>query len=232
MTIALTKIMSRRQNRSFVSKVPRSTKRRAGRTQVSETPLRLHVRGVDVSPEFPERARALLGRRLGRFGTHIERAVVRVKNLNGKRGGVDTLCRIELTVAGRRSVFVEERALDADQALARAAASVARAMARSVERVGLRTPAPTRTPAPPAPIPRSTSSAPAAEPRRERPRRHGMVYVLETSATKPSRKSTRKSANRLKGGSKKMRRTQRKKHSPKARAARAQRQRQRSRIAR
>jgi hypothetical protein len=52
-------------------------------------------------------------------------------------------------------------------------------------------------------------------------RLRGMGYTLEDSATKPSRKSTRKSANRAKSGSKLGRRQRSKLHAPKARATRA-----------
>jgi hypothetical protein len=58
-------------------------------------------------------------------------------------------------------------------------------------------------------------------------RRRRMGYALEDSAAKPSRKSTRKSANRAKSGSKLARRQRRKVRSPKARATRAKIQRQR-----
>ena len=228
-------VMSARASKKFVAKMPRSTKQRAGRTRVTETPLRIRVSGVDLTPAVEKRTRALLGRRLARFGTFIERAEVRFKDVNGPaRGGVDTRCRIKLTVSRRPSVFVEERALDANRALTRAGSSVARAMARSVEREGLPTLAPTRAaPAAPSPAARPKSQeAPAAAQGRRRPNRRGMIYVLEESATKPSRKSTRKSANRQKGGSKLQRRTQRRKHTPKARASRAQSNRARSRAGR
>lgn len=48
-----------------------------------------------------------------------------------------------------------------------------------------------------------------------------MGYTLEDSAGKPSRKATRKSANRAKGGSKLARRQKRRLRAPKARATRA-----------
>jgi hypothetical protein len=207
-----------------------------GRTPISETPLRIRASGVAVTPAMAKATSALLGRRLARFGTFIERVDVRFKDVNGPRGGIDTVARIHLRVQGRPPVFVEERAVDANRALSRAALSVTRAMDRSVGKVGLRTPAHAR----PAPTVASTPSASRTTSRgaspaqrtRKPPRRRGMVYRLETSATKPSRKSTRKSANRLKGASKLSRRTRRAKQSPKARATRAQAQRRRSRAGR
>jgi hypothetical protein len=228
--------MSPQTAKRLTVKQPRPAKRYAGRTRLAETPLRLHMSGVELTREAEERKRVLLVRRLARFGTFIERADVRFKGIDSpRRGGEDVRCRINLAVSGRPSVFVEERARDAERAFSRAAASVSRAMARSVERKGLTAPPATR------PLPKKSRAARRSRPEaitpepsgsKDRPRRRGMVYVLEESNTRPSRKSTRKSANRKKGGSKLFRRTQRRKHSPKARASRAKSQRQRSRVGR
>jgi hypothetical protein len=210
------------------------------------------VSGVNLPEDFGWYARELLGRRLGRFATHIERATVRFKDVNGPRGGVDTLCRIQLTVSHRPTVLVENRAVDAEAALKRSATAAANAMGRSVGRAGLRTPAPTVAPEPPEeeqaaePSPRKTSAkrrSPAgrrvARKGRRRPggparaagqakrTRRKMGYKLEQSATKPSRKSTRKGIHKKKSGSKLGRRQAAKVRSPKARATRARVQRQR-----
>jgi hypothetical protein len=205
-------------------------KRKAGRTSISETPLRIRVSGVDLTPEVKDGTHALLGRRLARFGPWIERVDVRFKDINGPaRGGPDTRCRINLTVSGRPAVFAEERAHDVDRALFRAASSVSRAMARSVERKGLSAPSLTRPAPRPAPATRSRGNGDATPEPRGRRRIRGMVYKLEESATTPSRKSSRKSKSGLKTGNKLARRTQRRKHAPKARAARAQLQRREAR---
>ena len=116
-----------------------------------------------MTPAIEKRTRTLLGRRLARFGTLIERVDVRFKDVNGPRGGADTVARIHLSVQGRPAVFVEERALDAERALARAAVTVTRAMDRSVGKRGLRTPAPTRRPSTRT---ASRPSKPAARPSR------------------------------------------------------------------
>jgi hypothetical protein len=257
--------------RKFARKVPRALKVRSGRTRVAETPLRIRLSDVDLAEDFGPSARALLARRLGRFATHIERATVRIEDASNRRGGAGMVCRIKLTVSGRPSVLVEGRGPDAKTAFARAAASIARAMERSVERVRMPTPAPThplpprrRTPnSPPATRPKGGSfigrrvgraqanlRRAAHRPRGRRDewldtslpgvsetdrkagggssaarntklRTRGMGYTLEDSARKPSRKSTRKSANRAKSGSKLSRRQRRSAHAPKARATRA-----------
>ncbi len=267
----------------FARKTPKARRAKAGRTRISETPLDIRVSGVHLPDGFGPDARMLLGRRLGRFATHIERATVRFEDVNGPRGGVDTVCRIQLTVSGRPPVLVSRHAVDAPTALKRSATAAAQAMDRSVSRAGMRTPAPTaanrgrpaRTPR--RGTARATSQWPedgslvgrrvgrsrakveraASRPEKQRrdvfidtaapgvsetDRKAGggssaarntklrgarMGYTLEDSAGKPSRKSTRKSANRAKSGSKLARRQKRKVRSPKARATRAKIQRQR-----
>jgi hypothetical protein len=264
---------------AFARKTPRAKRARAGRTRVSETPLDVRVSGVEVPDGFGADARALLGRRLGRFATHIERATVRLEDINGPRGGVDTVCRIQLTVSGRPPVLVARNAVDAPTALRRSATAAAQAMDRSIGRAGRRTPRPThpapsraagRTRRDAAPWPedgslvgrrvgRSRRKVVRAASRPEKRRRDRFIdtaapgvsetdrkagggssaarntklrlarmgYTLEDSAGKPSRKSTRKSANRAKSGSKLARQQKRRIRSPKARATRAKIQRQR-----
>jgi hypothetical protein len=264
--------MSRRLPGDFARKVPRAQKASAGRTRVAETPLHIRVRGVHLPEGFGPQARALLGRRLARFATHIERASVRLEDVNGPRGGVDTVCRIQLAVSNRPAVLVERRAVDVETALKRAASAIPRAVDRSLASVGASTPAATRArPSRAVPRPRRVSPQPAdgsligrrvgrartnlerAASRPEKRRRDvwidtaapgvsetdrkagggssaarnaklrgaGMGYTLEDSARRPSRKSTRKGANRLKSGSKQGRRERRKTHSAKAQASRA-----------
>jgi len=106
----------------------RTRKRDIGRTPISSTPLQIRTSGAALTAAMDERTRRLLRRRLARFETLVERVDVRVKDVNGPRGGVDTVARIHVSVAGRPPVFVEERAADAERALSRAAASVTRAM--------------------------------------------------------------------------------------------------------
>jgi hypothetical protein len=270
-------IMAQRRNRRFAEEIPRARKRSAGRTRASETPLEIRVTGVVVPQGFRPRARAILGRRLGRFATHIERGSVRIES--GPGGVADTVCRIQLTLSGRPSVVVEGRAYDAERALRQAVAAAASAMGSSLARARMRTPAPTHPRPSRPPVKRKSRARPqpeggsligrrvgraatnlrraASRPEKERRdvwidtaapgvsethrkagggssaarntklRLSGMGYALEDSAVKPSRKSTRKSANRAKSGSKLARRQRRKTHAPKARAKRAQTGRQR-----
>jgi len=77
-------------------------KRHAGRTPISRTPVRIRTSGVALTAAVEERTLQILRRRLARFGTRIRRVDVRVADVNGPRGGRDTVARIQLSVAGDR----------------------------------------------------------------------------------------------------------------------------------
>jgi hypothetical protein len=186
-----------------------SAKRHRGRTPISRTPFRITTSGMPLTASVEDRTHALLRRRLARFGTMLRRVDVRFKDINGPRGGVDTIARIHLSVAGRPAVFVQERALDAGRALSQAAASAARALDRAAGKHGLRAQPPT-----------IASVRPVAA--RPAPR------LDAGPKAKPSRTATRKRARRAKAASGLSRRVRRAKHTPRARASRAQLQRRRA----
>jgi len=113
--------------------------------------LPIYIRAVDVAMTRDDRdhLRSKLTARLARFGRRIERASVRVEDVNGPRGGVDKRCRIKVVLSGMPSVTVEDqqRALRAalDGALGRITAAVRRSVGRrdaAPVRRGARAPAP------------------------------------------------------------------------------------------
>lgn len=75
-----------------------------------------------------------LGHKLGRFDSAIERVSVRVKDINGPRGGVDQLCRIKVVLRGRPSVIFESRDASLNAAVDGALAGVQRAVRRTTAR--------------------------------------------------------------------------------------------------
>lgn len=109
---------------SFARRVPRAVKRKAGATVVSDTPLMIHVSGMRLGTIEKTALRAKLGRRLKRFAPHIERVTVRLEDVNGPRGGKDTVCRIELAMSGMKNVFADARAHDPMTAFEAASRSV------------------------------------------------------------------------------------------------------------
>lgn len=238
--------MNRRQ--PFTGTQPRATKGRRGRTDVTTTPLAIRSR-IPLDSAFRDLVRARLGRRLGKFAKRIERVSVRFEDVNGPRGGIDTVCRAKAVLEGLPSVVVEERAADAREAFRRVSDGLERAVGRALGRRGLSEPRSKRA--------AKREGEPAATPRRawrdddgsligrrvgrgrqaleralarpEKVRRDAFVdtaapgasasdrkagygssaarntlrrapkaaVALEDSRTVPSRKSTRKSANRM-----------------------------------
>lgn len=261
-----------RARRSFARSVPRAAKRHAGKTGVTDTPIRIHVAGTQLEPASKQDMRERLGRRLRRFAPHITRGSVRFEDLNGPRGGVDTVCRIKLSVTGMDDLVVEARSTEARSAFESASKMSKTALSRAMDRQGRTTgrmgrargaaERPSRSPPRARPaggsligrrVGRSRTNLLRAAARPEKVRRDAWTdtslpgvsetdrkagggssaarntrlrttkatATLEDSAGKPSRKSTRKSANRQKSGGKLERVMRRKKHAPSARARRA-----------
>jgi hypothetical protein len=120
--------------------IPRPQKRTAGRTRASETPVAIRAIGARLDDDTREHVRRRLGRALGKHALHVERVTVRVRDVNGPRGGVDQLCSVKVVLSGRPSVVAEERGRTPRLAFDRAAAVAERAVRRSLERAGLRAP--------------------------------------------------------------------------------------------
>jgi ribosome-associated translation inhibitor RaiA len=220
----------------FAAVVPRPRRRVAGRTWAPGTPLALRTSGLSVDPELREHLNRRLGWRLGKFAPRIERLTVRFEDVNGPRGGRDVTCRIKVVIAGLPSVVVSELARDAREAFDRADDRIERAVRRAIGRgrargrigrAGGRAGAWEDSSASAERRASGTgrAAAPAAVRNRQgRPRK--ATFALEGSArSRPSRKSTRGSANRAKHGNKLARRQQRRVASPTARRTRASRKR-------
>ena len=127
--------MSQSSKRVPVGVAPsRPRKRVSGRTSAAETPLALRTSGIGLTPELREHVLGRMGWRLGKFARHIERLTVRFEDVNGPRGGVDTVCRIKVVLSGHASVVVEELASGPFEAFNRADDRVERAVRRAIGR--------------------------------------------------------------------------------------------------
>lgn len=80
---------------------------------------------------FEQRIRTQLASRIGHAALLVERITVRFEDINGPRGGVDTVCRIKVVVAGRPSILVEKKAASHDLAFSQAAAALATSFRRT-----------------------------------------------------------------------------------------------------
>ncbi|HET7371179.1 MAG TPA: HPF/RaiA family ribosome-associated protein [Gammaproteobacteria bacterium] len=65
--------------------------------------------GAPISQHDRDYIRRKLARKLHKFDEMVERASVRIEDINGPRGGVDKRCRIKVVLSGFPSVVVEER---------------------------------------------------------------------------------------------------------------------------
>lgn len=244
--------------------------------------ITIHVRSrMKVPTVVEDYASRTIASKLDKFASHARRATVRFEDVNGPRGGKDTVCRIKVMLDEMEPVVFEQRAHVAREAFDLAADGVERAVRRAVEREqargnrrGVKAGASAKTMAKKSAARRKPIANPppeggsligrrvgrrkdnllAAADRPEKRRRDayadtsapgtsatdrragggstarrnakpssaGESYALEDSArARPSRKSTRKSANRIKPDSQLARRAKRAARSPKARAQRA-----------
>jgi putative sigma-54 modulation protein len=122
----------------FPTQVPRPAKRTAGATGVGLTPLNVRAgKRVTLDDATREHVHARMARQLGKLAVLVERSTVRFDDINGKRGGIDVSCSINVMITGRPSVVVEERAATVRAAFDAAAATAARAVRRVVGRADM-----------------------------------------------------------------------------------------------
>ena len=81
-----------------------------------------------------DHVRRKLGVKLGKFSSSIERVSVRIKDVNGPRGGVDQLCQIKVVLHGLPSVVFENRDTSLNAAVDVALSGVQRAVRRATQR--------------------------------------------------------------------------------------------------
>lgn len=118
----------------LAARVPRAAKRTAGRTETAEVPANVRVVGVDLDDDDRAYIRLRLGAKLGKFATSIERVTVRVRDVNGPRGGVDKVCNIKVVLSGLPSVVFESGSASLKTAINGALTGVERAVRKSIGR--------------------------------------------------------------------------------------------------
>ncbi len=117
----------------FAERIPRPAKREMGRSAPEEIPTYIRAVGTELDDADRNYIRRKLGRKLGRFAFSIERASVRVEDVNGPRGGIDKRCRIKIVLTGLPSVLVDEQHHALQAAIDGALVRVERAVRRAVE---------------------------------------------------------------------------------------------------
>lgn len=220
---------------------------------VVSTPIPIAIRSQVALPAgMDAQIRSQIDHKLSHARGFLVRASVRFEDVNGPKGGVDTVCRLKVVLRGRPSVQIEQLAATPRQAFAGALRRLATSVDRARTKHGLRG---NRRPAQPTRarpsrarahdpgeligrrVGRGEDALARALARPEKARRDAYVdtakpgvsashrraggtmsarrntqanprramSTLEDSRTKPSRKSTRRGANRAKPSGRKER---------------------------
>jgi ribosome-associated translation inhibitor RaiA len=126
--------MPRNRRAPFAGRIARPAKLRRNRRDASDIPA--YIRAVGAQVDAGDRAyiRRKLGTKLGKFARAIERASVRIRDVNGPRGGTDKACTIKVVLVALPSVVVEQRRASLRTAMDAALQRTERAVRRSVQR--------------------------------------------------------------------------------------------------
>ena len=122
----------------LVEHVPKALKRAGTRTLKFGIPANIRVDGVTLDEGDREYIRRRLGEKFGRHAKSVERVSVRLRDVNGPRGGVDVQCRIKVVLRKLPSVVVEQQASAFRPALTEALAGAERSVRRTLQRRRMR----------------------------------------------------------------------------------------------
>jgi ribosome-associated translation inhibitor RaiA len=109
-------------------------KLRRNRQAASGIPAHIRAVGPPIDAEDRAYLRRKLGMKLGKFARAVERVSVRIRDVNGPRGGVDKACTIKVVLSGLPSVVVEQQHASLQAAMDAALQRTERAVRRSMQR--------------------------------------------------------------------------------------------------
>jgi hypothetical protein len=110
-----------------------STRKRR-RTEVPVISVYIRQEGGEVNRSARTHIRRKLRTKLAKFAASVERASVRIGDLNGPRGGIDHVCRIKVVLSGLPSVVYERRGPSLELVVDGALAGVEQAVRRRLQR--------------------------------------------------------------------------------------------------
>jgi ribosome-associated translation inhibitor RaiA len=119
---------------AFARRVARPAKVKSNRYDPAQIPASIRTAGTALDADDRAYVRRKLGRKLGKFARAVERVTVRVRDVNGPRGGVDKLCSIKVVLTGLPSVVVEQKHASLQAAMDAALRRTEVAVRRSVKR--------------------------------------------------------------------------------------------------
>jgi len=107
--------------------------------------IAIHGLKREAAQDMPTQLEKRVYYELGRFASCIKRVSVRLRDVNGPKGGVDKHCQIQLTLRDGGQLVVEQRNSCWMAVVDAAAANASRTVARIVARAGLSRRSTTRT---------------------------------------------------------------------------------------
>jgi ribosome-associated translation inhibitor RaiA len=113
---------------------PKASRRNPVRRHEPLVYAHIRVLGIDLNQDTRTSIRQRLDRKLRKFARSIERVSVRLKDVNGPRGGVDQVCRIKVVLRNLPSVVYEKQDISMDAAVGGALAGAERAVRRTLQR--------------------------------------------------------------------------------------------------
>lgn len=100
-----------------------------------EVHISLQARGLRVTKTHRREVRRILTSALGRFAHRVRTVCVWLEDVNGPRGGVDNLCRIDIEFRPRGAISVSASASDELAAAAKAANRAREVVDRCVKKL-------------------------------------------------------------------------------------------------
>lgn len=95
----------------------------------------IHIsHSLNASEGLREHIDRRLGYALGRFGERISRVSVHISDENGPRGGVDTRCKMHVTLRPHGTLHIEQDDSNAETAVEVASMRLGQAIRRELER--------------------------------------------------------------------------------------------------
>lgn len=102
------------------------------------TPANIRIDGVALDDADRAEIRRKTRTRFARYGRAVERVTVRIRDVNGPRGGVDIECRIKVVLSGLPSVVAERRTAKLESSFNGALAAAGRAVSQGIRRRRMR----------------------------------------------------------------------------------------------
>lgn len=96
--------------------------------------LTIRARHIDLDPELRDQIRRKLAFALGRVAGAIRQVDVTIADINGPRGGLDKLARIQIRGSGWPPIIIEDLGYEPLSAVSVAVERAARAVVRRIAR--------------------------------------------------------------------------------------------------